>query len=89
MVKVLNAMESVVYDKLELILEKEEAGCRCEQCMSDVICLTLNKIPPKYVASDAGVLLTKVSVVTHQDEIDILNKIVESLVIVRKNPRHK
>lgn len=81
-------MESVVYDKLMHVLNAYEDSCKCEQCISDIMCITLNKIKPKYVNTRTGEVLSKMAKVTAQEEIDILNAICESYAIVRNAPRH-
>ncbi|MFI3115992.1 MAG: late competence development ComFB family protein [Clostridia bacterium] len=88
MVELTNIMESLVYDKLTYLLKKNGDCCMCDQCVSDMMCIILNKLPAKYVNTKAGEVLSKIKPLSTQEEIDMLNRIMESYNIVKSSPRH-
>lgn len=63
-------------------------GCTCEQCLEDIVALSLNQLPPRYVVTKKGELLSKVSMLENQFHVDIISHIVKNNEIVQKNPRH-
>lgn len=88
MVEYSNVMESVVREKIIKTLSEIEGCCMCDQCISDMMCIILNKLPSKYANTKTGEVLTKMSSITKKDEVDIMNLIAESYIIVRDSPRH-
>lgn len=81
-------METIVYDKLMFVLNTYDDSCKCEQCVSDMMCIALNKLQPRYVNTKTGEVLSKMAKITPQDEIDILNTIIDSYILVKNSPRH-
>ena len=83
-----NVMELLVDQRLDHFRSEEKDTCKCPKCMEDVKCLTLNKLPPKYVSSDQGELFSKVSSVQIQSTMDIDVAIINGFETVRLQPRH-
>lgn len=82
-----NVMEEIVEQKYEE-LKSTLNCCTCERCHLDVIAYALNKLPPKYVVSNAGELYTKVRLLNDQYRIPILSALAEGSAIVRDHPNH-
>ena len=82
-----NVMEQLVED--EYILHKDSFNCcQCEHCKNDIVALTLNHLPPKYVVSTRGALMVKLSNMRVQDQIDVVKELAISVKIVSSFPRH-
>ncbi|MBP1736553.1 MAG: competence protein ComFB [Oscillospiraceae bacterium] len=83
-----NAMEDIV----ESLLDREMQGtgcCMCPLCRSDVACYALNRLPPKYMASCQGEMLTRIQTGENQLSADIMFTVSEGCRIVKENPRHE
>ncbi|HCC02240.1 MAG TPA: hypothetical protein DHW78_01520 [Ruminococcaceae bacterium] len=83
-IHVINLMEEVVMQHLDDTIEKFNC-CRCDQCRSDIIAITLNELPPKYVVGDpkhAKELAKQVSTK------EVLSALVRAVIKVRSHPRH-
>ena len=84
-----NIMEMVVESKLETYIPNS-GGCDCKQCLEDIKCLALNKLPPKYVNTHKGELFSKVDQIMHrQNSVDVDFAVMNAIDFVRDNPRHE
>lgn len=83
-----NYMEDVVLDLINDVWQKEPYICKCEKCKSDVINLTLNRLPPKYCSCLTGEMWTRLAFLEGQKIADVLSIIAESINIVHTNQRH-
>jgi competence protein ComFB len=83
-----NYMEICVTDMLDSVL-KEINGCKCENCKYDIIAITLNSLPSKYVVTKRGQFYTKLQALQQQFDVDIISAITKAAVLVAKNPRHE
>jgi competence protein ComFB len=87
MYKLKNYMEDLVSKKADEILETMDI-CKCEKCRLDIIALSLNSLPSKYVVSAKGELYAKLRQLEQQFDIDVETAIVKSAIFVSKNPKH-
>ena len=55
------AVEEVFDEVLAGFLQKKPEMCTCPRCRDDIKALALNRLPPRYVASDRGAIFTKVA----------------------------
>jgi competence protein ComFB len=88
MIKIKNYMEDCVLDMLVPVLQ-EINSCKCENCKYDILAISLNSLPTKYVVTKKGQLYTKISALQQQFDVDIIAAITKAAVIVSRNPRHK
>lgn len=86
--KIKNCMEDVVLQNVDQVLKDYGDICKCEQCRCDIIALTLNEMPPRYVVSTLGETYTKTKVLDIQFKVDIFTAISKAVDIVKNNPRH-
>lgn len=86
--KLVNMMERNV---LECIEKNKEliSCCTCERCKADIAAYVLNRIPPKYVATEKGALYTKAANMNPDMEAQILVEVIKASDIIEKNPRHQ
>jgi competence protein ComFB len=83
-----NYMEDCVWEYLDEVLEKYPEICQCKVCRYDIVALTLNNLPPKYVVREQGELYSKINTLDYQYRIDIIAAITRSVMIVKDKPRH-
>ena len=82
-----NYMEACVLDQLENVLNSLNA-CTCDNCIHDVLAISLNNLPPKYVVTQKGQLYTKINNLKTQFEVDTAAAIAQASAVVSRNPRH-
>lgn len=82
-----NVMEDYVILTLDRILDDLDC-CKCEKCRLDIASYTLNRIPPKYVATTQGELMTKLFAMNTQFETNVVSEITKAAKIIGDNPRH-
>ncbi|WP_027357413.1 late competence development ComFB family protein [Desulfofundulus thermocisternus] len=62
--------------------------CTCIYCQEDIMALALNQLPPHYVVSDEGTILTRVSFEQIGGKAQIIAAITSAIKQVAANPRH-
>lgn len=82
-----NLMEDLVESKLENMLPKLNC-CECDICKTDILCYTLNRLHPKYVATNNGELLSRIDSLSSSFDISIVTEITNAAMIVKNHPRH-
>ncbi|OLS03180.1 late competence development ComFB family protein [Tissierella creatinophila] len=83
-----NYMEILLEDVLKDVLKKYDLNCSCERCMEDIRAITLNNLKPIYVASDKGIVYTKLNDLSVQFKADIICQIMAAIKKVEEKPRH-
>ena len=76
-----NLMEDVVLQYVDSMLA-------ADICRADVIALSLNHLPPRYVVSDKGRMLAKLGSYESQFRTDVFAAMSEAIKVVRQKPRH-
>ena len=84
---ILNAYEELVKQSV-LTMAKYMEMCTCEKCLSDVCALVLNQLPPHYVTTRKGEILTQLPQSVQDKHIDLTVKVVHALHHVKDSPRH-
>ena len=89
-----NTNEDVVFNQAEKIFEEiqkngnPEKFCLCEQCRSDTICFTLNRIEPYYITSNRGLTRLEHTGIKHQQvEADVTALLYKGIKLVNHNLR--
>ena len=80
-------MEEMVSRKLDAAI-RESDMCRCEQCRLDVMALTLNKLPPRYVVGNSGNVYVELELNGEQGRAEIITALVQAIERVNARPRH-
>lgn len=83
-----NYMEDVVEDLVNSLWKENIDICKCEKCKSDVMALSLNKLPAKYFSSDKGKIWVKLMYADNQKMTDVMAAVAEAINIVGSNQRH-
>jgi len=81
-------MEAAVINMTNHLLKKHKDICTCEKCKLDIVAITLNNLPPKYVVSEKGEVFTKIKEMEAQFDVDIIKELTRAIEMVSKNPRH-
>ncbi len=84
----INLAEILVKEKIGLVMEKMKV-CSCKTCVNDVLALTLNLLPTKYVTLDKSRQLVQIETYKKQYEKDILAALTKACVRVKASPRHE
>jgi competence protein ComFB len=82
-----NIAEILTREKIALVMERMKV-CTCRTCYNDVLALTLNALPTKYVTTSTGKQHFQRGVYKEQYETDILAALTKACVRVKASPRH-
>ncbi|GAB6180964.1 hypothetical protein JCM14036_22830 [Desulfotomaculum defluvii] len=82
------AVEDMLDDVLNKYAEKNPGTCTCARCRLDIMAITLNNLPTRYVVTDKGGIYTKVDIEQIGGKAQIVAAIINSIKAVQKNPRH-
>ena len=63
--------------------------CSCAKCFSDACALALNELPPKYVTTRQGKLLTMAFQLRREIADDISVIVTRALHTVKQSPKHE
>lgn len=83
-----NYMEIIVLEELNNVLDKMKNMCKCEKCRQDIAAWTLNRLKPKYVVTDLGMVYTKFDGLKTQTRTDVVVQLINAAKIIKKKPRH-
>jgi len=86
MPQIINAMETIVKNLFVEFQKNYRLKCACDECQTDILVLTLNRIPPKYVSSQTGELYIKTLYLNSQLQSDVLRELSRAVLIVEKTP---
>ena len=81
-------MEYYTEAAIDELLGKKPEICGCHRCRLDITALALNTLPPRYVVSDFGEVVTNIDLDTSQWRADVMMAVLKAFEIVRKKPRH-
>lgn len=82
-----NIVEDIVKSKAHEFAKKFGA-CECHRCVSDIIALALNELPPRYTVTHKGMLFSKISSYENQHVVDISQALTKACMMVTDRPRH-
>jgi hypothetical protein len=82
-----NLVEEHVQAAYEALRSHFPAFCGCDTCRADALVFTLNRTPPRYVASIQGSVLTEVSLEKDQSRAAIDVAMMEALRRISLAPR--
>ncbi|WP_324824512.1 late competence development ComFB family protein [Sinanaerobacter sp. ZZT-01] len=83
----INIIEEFVKSEYASLMNKMEV-CHCNKCKNDVIALALNNLPPKYVVTRKGYLLSKLLAYEKQYKADVLTAVTNACMQVKSIPHH-
>lgn len=83
-----NLLEAVVLRDYEELLAGMPDVCGCPLCREDVLVYALNRLPPRYVATLTGEVLSEVQMDADQGRADVTVALMEAFRLVGDTPRH-
>ena len=86
--QVYNVMEEIVRNEITNNLGQLNMSCTCDYCLSDVLAISLNDLPPRYIVDQSrNPLVRAMHVSDRQETINILKTISQAVTIVNNNRR--
>jgi len=82
-----NAIEEHVVESYGALKGHFPDFCGCDICQADVIVYALNRLPPRYVATLEGAVVTEVSLDRQQDRAAIDVAVMDGFRRVTRTPR--
>jgi competence protein ComFB len=86
-VKIRNVVEEHVHAAFDTLRPHFPGFCGCEVCNADVLVFGLNRVPPRYVATREGMVLTELSLERDQSRAAIDVVVMEGFRKVMMAPR--
>jgi len=83
-----NYIEKIVREELDRFYNRDNTICNCDACYQDIMTLTLNKLPPMYVTSNIGHIMTMFKLTKDQLHAQVITELAKSIAQVKKSPRH-
>lgn len=87
--KAINIVEKLVWDKMDEVLEHKPEMCKCDKCKADIAAYSLNRLHPRYVASQQGELYARAEYLGTDFSTALIVVLTEAIEVVSKNPKHK
>jgi competence protein ComFB len=82
-----NLSEEHVQASYESLVSRFPDFCGCDVCRADVMVYTLNRVPPRYVSTQQGSVITEVSLETDQNRTAIDVAMMDGLRRISLSPR--
>jgi competence protein ComFB len=84
-----NVLEAIVAREYDDLLPTVPGACHCALCREDVLVHTLNRLPPRYVVTLTGEVLSEIRAEADQSRADITMALMEAFRVVAMSPRHR
>ncbi len=84
----INVMEDLVREQIDKNINTFGI-CQCAVCRGDLAALALNHLPPKYVSTEKGRLISATEKMSYNNILEIIKAIAECAEMVKQNPRHE
>jgi competence protein ComFB len=86
----INKMENTIKYAMEELFKdkKHESFCECPRCKLDVLALSLNTLPSKYVVTTRGNAVVNAKLSSDQWRANVVMATYGAMKIVQSNPRH-
>ena len=79
-------MERIMKDLLDEYKNRLQLNCTCDECLDDILALTLNKTKPHYVTNVDKIMYIKAQFVDKQEMTSLLVKLAECAKVVSDKP---
>ena len=83
----INVMQVLVEEKAPKYVEMFGL-CTCKRCMEDVKAYTLNHLPPKYVVTEPGDRIPRITVYDSKFSSDVVAQLLQACKVVHETPHH-
>jgi competence protein ComFB len=86
---IVNSMEKACEQIIRDMTKHMDGVCTCDVCFENMMCIALNKLPPKYVSSQKGEIFTKIDQqMIAQNKMDIEVAVITAIDFVKEHLRH-
>ncbi|MEK4027854.1 MULTISPECIES: late competence development ComFB family protein [Bacillaceae] len=83
-----NVMEDIIRGILSDQLDHLHLSCKCQKCQEDILALSLNKVPSRYIVDDKRQPLVKANyMINTQDHANIVAAVAQAAAVVSANKR--
>lgn len=83
-----NTVETIIDDSLTELLKSRRDLCKCDKCLLDMKAYALNRLPPKYIVSERGLIHSEMdSFKNGQFNADVIGIIFEAIDTVSSKLR--
>ena len=83
-----NLIEPLVAREYAKLLPTMKDACGCPICREDILVYALNRLPPRYVATLTGEVVSEVKMEAEQGQADIAVALMDAFRVVGASPRH-
>jgi competence protein ComFB len=83
-----NVLEAMVSRQYAELLPTVKDACGCRVCREDILVYALNRLPPCYVATRTGEVVSEVALEADQGRADIAVALMDAFRVVGASPRH-
>ncbi len=83
-----NILEDLITYKLDELIDATGV-CKCDRCRTDIIAISLNKLPSRYVSSPGGDIMARIQSMDDQMQANITSTILKAIEVVKKKPHHE
>ncbi len=84
-----NVMEDLIQTEIDKNIDVLGI-CPCPKCRKDLLTLTLNNVPPRYVSTEKGTaFITAGRLASMDDRIQLLTEITRYAKLIGENPHHE
>ena len=87
-----NCAEMAVRELLPEVISSYQKNikkiCTCQRCLDDIVALSLNYLPPHYVATEKGSIIKRVDYQKLGGRTEVFAVICQAIKVVSENPRH-
>jgi competence protein ComFB len=83
-----NVMEEIVKNVLNENIDLLHLPCICERCQDDILAISLNKLPPRYIVNqESSPYIRAAFTADRQGATNILSTVIQSAEVVANNRR--
>jgi competence protein ComFB len=87
-VAVINVTETLVRIVFSEEMIQRRLLCQCIHCQEDILALTLNSLPCRYVSTNEGEAYVRAQYLDSQRQSDIVKELAVSISKINGHPRH-
>lgn len=82
------AVREIFPEVIDSYRKRQLPVCTCQRCLDDIVALALNYLPPHYVATEKGEIITNVDFQKIGGRAEVFIQICHAIKRVSEFPRH-
>lgn len=84
-----NLTESIVEDRIDVLLKRAGNFCRCDTCKRDMVLKAIEQLEPQYIYGTQDEINKAVEEALKQDNSNISSAVMKAFLYVRQRPSHE